>query len=127
MKYIDLAVQTLLFVFAIGLLFISFGEGPHWYFAVLYAQILLGPWQLLGSLTSILLKTRHFKLKIIHQVLSWVVLLGLYIAGIENEGMPQVVLLIVVPLMLAFYYYVITWSEVIGKRAQSKFLPHLSF
>jgi hypothetical protein len=127
MKYIDLAIQTLLFVFAIGLLILSFGEGTDWYFAVLYAQILLGPWQLLGSLTSILLRTRHFKLKIIHQVLSWVVLFWLYIAGINSEGMPHVVLLIVVPWMLAFYYYVITWSEVIGKRAQGKFLPHLSF
>src|SRR5258705_4684672 len=100
MKYIDLAIQTLLFVFAIGLLILSFGEGAHWYFAVLYAQILLWPWQLLGSLTSILLKTRHFKLKIVHQVLSWVVLLSLYIAPVNNDGMPHVVLLIVAPWML---------------------------
>ncbi|HEY5749723.1 MAG TPA: hypothetical protein VIU12_26825 [Chryseolinea sp.] len=127
MKYIDVTVQTLLFVFAISLLIVSFGEGAHWYFAVLYAQILLGPWQLLGSLTSILLKTKHFRLKIVHQVLSWVVLLWLYIGGINNDGMPQVVLLIVVPWMLAVYYYLITWSELVAKRTQGKFLPHLSF
>ena len=127
MKYNYLNIKNLLIVFAIGLLILSFAEGTHWYFAVLYAQILLGPWQLLGSLTSIFLKTRHFKLKILHQVLSWVVLLWLYIAGINNEGMPHVVLLIVVPWMLALYYYLITWSEVIGKRTPGKFLPHLSF
>jgi len=41
--------------------------------------------------------------------------------------MPQVVLLMVVPWMLAVYYYLISWSEVLVKRTQGKFLPHLSF
>ncbi|SHH91585.1 hypothetical protein SAMN04488109_6065 [Chryseolinea serpens] len=127
MKYIDVTIQTLLFVFAIALLILSFDDGEQWYFVVLYAQVLLGPWQLLGSLTSILLKTRHYRLKIVHQLLSWIVLLVLYIIGRSTGEMPHPALLILVPWTLAFYYYLITWSEVIGKRVQGKFLPHLSF
>lgn len=127
MKYVDLAIQTLLFVFAIALLILSYDGGEQWYFVILYAQVLLGPWQLLGSLTSILLKTRRYRLKIVHQVLSWIVLLVLYIIGSNTGEMPHPALLILVPWMLAFYYYLITWNEVIGKRAQGKFLPHLSF
>ncbi|AYB29902.1 hypothetical protein [Chryseolinea soli] len=127
MKYVDLAIQTLLFVFALALLILFFDNGEQWYFVVLYAQILLGPWQLLGSLTSILLKTRHYRLKIVHQVLSWIVLLVLYIVARNTGQMPHPALLILVPWMLASYYYLITWNEVISKRTQGKFLPHLSF
>jgi hypothetical protein len=127
MKYVDLTIQTLLFIFAIVLLILSFGEGTEWYFVVLYAQMLLGPWQLLGSLASILLKTRHYRLKIVHQVLSWIVLLVLYSMGRSSGDMPHPAFLIVVPWMLAFYYYFITWNEVVGNQTRGKFLPHLSF
>lgn len=123
MKYIDLTIQTLLFLAAIILVGMYFGqhEGAA---IILLPQMFLGPWQLMGSLASVLLRTREYELKVPHLAISWIYIVVLVVASRAHVPM---MLLTVPAWMLATYYYVVTWKVVLHPTHGGKFLPHLSF
>jgi len=126
MRYINVIVQTILFLVAPGM---AIFEGADPATCLLVAQFFLGPWQLVSSLASILMKAKYFRLKIAHQIASWLVLTGLYLVmNHQNGGEPVLIFfLFVAPWTLAIYYYVVTWKVLLAKGGKGKFLPHLSF
>ncbi|MBL0745026.1 hypothetical protein [Chryseolinea lacunae] len=123
MKYVDLAIQTLLFLAAAGVVITHFGA-PDWEMGILLVQILLGPWQLLGSLAAVLLRTRQHELKVPHLAISWIYIFVLLVVSRDHVS----VMLVTVPAwLLAAYYYVVTWKVALHRKHDGKFLPHLSF
>lgn len=122
MKYIDLSIQTLIMLFALGLLIISVG-GNEGIEVLLYAQLFLGPWQLLSSLVSIIARSPFYVNKRIHFFASILYLIFLY-----AYGMQSIMLLIIPSWTLGLLYYVLTWKWIlIQTKKRGSFLPNLSF
>lgn len=131
MKYLDLAIQTILFVFGIVMLFVSWGEAD-WPFAILYAQALLGPWQMISAIVSVIAKTPLHRKKRLHLLLAAIYLMVLYICGnlsvVSISGRFFSMLLTVPAWGLAIFYYLLTWQWVFPRiRKGGNFLPNLSF
>lgn len=102
--------------------------------AVLVAQLVLGPWQYLGSLISVVVKAPSAKQKRIHLIVSTIYLLMLYLGtlkhfhGISFPGEVIALTLTVPAWALGIYYYIITWRWTFPKiKRRGSFLPHLSF
>jgi hypothetical protein len=135
MKYVDLGVQMLCILMALIALakgLIAKDVDPrHWPLLVLFAQAILGPWQMLSSGISIFTWAPLRRLKIIHFVSALVYLASLAILfafdSVDNASWSQ--WLITIPAwILALYYHFLSWCWVI--RANSRhggFLPHLGF
>lgn len=132
MKYVDFAIQTSILLLTI-LLVVSYGE-HDWLLAVLYAQMVLGPWQYISSLISVITKAPFFKQKRIHLIVSTVYLLLLYLGTLENFhgiNFPGELILPVLTIpawTLGLYYFSITWRwTFLSTKKRSSFLPHLNF
>ncbi|MBT1685306.1 hypothetical protein [Dawidia soli] len=133
-KYIDLVVQSLCILVALVVLTaVAIESNPHdgdWPLAILFIQLFLGPWQLIGSLASVFRKTKFSKPKSIHLLASLLylaVLILLFQADIANRR--TLLLFTTIPAwILALGYYSITWYEVLKRSERGKgFLPHLGF
>ncbi|MCD9016219.1 hypothetical protein [Parachryseolinea silvisoli] len=133
-KYIDLVVQSLCIVIAsfIGVAVII-ASNPHdrdWPLGILFIQLILGPWQLIGSLVSVFRKAKSRKLKSIHlfaSLLYLAVLIPLIQADFANKH-TRLLLLTVPAWTLAIGYYSITWRGILKRSERGKgFLPHLGF
>ena|SRR5689334_7136940 len=130
MKYIDFGIQTLIFGFTGVLLGASFNE-PGWPMAVLYGQLLMGPWQFFSSLISVASRAEFYKAKRIHLWTSIACLLMLWVgSNLEHSTLETLAsfFLIVPAWILAFHYYAITikWTFY-PRKASSGFLRNLSF
>jgi len=128
MKYIDFGIQTLIFGFAVVLLITSLGESG-WLLSILYAQLLMGPWQFFSSLISVVARAEFHEAKRIHLVISIVYLVLLW--GVINVGSTSeqwVRVFWTVPAWtLAIYYYFITCQWTFQTKPRGSFLRHLNF
>ncbi|MBT1706841.1 hypothetical protein KK062_01330 [Fulvivirgaceae bacterium PWU5] len=130
-KYIDLVIQSLCIL--IALVAVGIESNPHdrdWPLAILFIQVILGPWQLMGSLVSVFRKTKSRKLKSIHLLASLLylaVLIPLLQADFVNKH-TRLLLLTIPAWILAIGYYSITWHGILKRSERGKgFLPHLGF
>jgi hypothetical protein len=136
-KYIDLGVQTLCVLLAtITLLNRVIGPVPasepiDWRVGIFFAQMILGPWQMLSSGISIFSWSPLRRLKIIHFVsaLVYLALLGIIFSLDGVSEIPWDNLMMAIPAwILALYYYFLSWCWVIRANTRHKgFLPHLGF
>lgn len=129
MKYIDFGIQTLIMGFAVVLLITDFGESG-WPLSILYAQLLMGPWQFFSSLISVVAPAEFYKAKQIHLIISSVYLLILWGGSNAELSMSAswVSVFLTVPAwILAIYYYSITCQSVFQTKPRGSFLRHLNF
>jgi hypothetical protein len=131
MKYLDLGIQTIIFVFGIVILFVSWGDAD-WPFGILYAQLVLGPWQMISSIVSVITKAPLYRKKALHLSLAAIYLFALFACGnMGSETLVQRffgVMLTVPAWTLAIFYYILTCKWVLlRKRNGGNFLPNLSF
>lgn len=125
MRYLDLITQTL--VISITAIVALFG-GADLIYAILLAQLVLGPWQLLSSFVSVVLKSNQYKLKALHLLISFTYLVVLHKGRDQFPGTFYMLLLTIPAWSLALYYYFLTAIEVFRRPGGGgKFLPHLSF
>ena len=125
MRYLDFVTQTL--VIFITVIVALFGRADLIY-AILFAQLVLGAWQIMSSFVSVVIKSNQYKLKALHLLISFTYLVVLYKS---RDQFPETfyMLLITMPAWsLALYYYFLTTIEVFRRPGSGgKFLPHLSF
>jgi len=125
LRQIDFAGQTFFMLIAIGFLFVIpfIGFDYGWMIVPLWAQMYLGPWQMLSCIISILTKDKlytekkkHFRISIVYLALLaagfWLASEG-YFPYEEKPKMLIAILVLTVPAWtLATYYYLITWRIV---------------
>lgn len=134
-KYVDLIVQTLCIGLAVLLLLTALmGHDPadtDWAMSVLYAQMILGPWQMLSSGISIFTWAPLRRMKIIHFVIAVGYILSLMLLSSLEAVRSETFLnwFITIPAwILALYYYFLTWCWVTRANTRhGSFLPHLGF
>jgi hypothetical protein len=134
MRYLDLVIQSLIFIFGITALIWFSGDSAWPVNALLIAQLILGPWQMLSSFASAILRAGFHKAKRLHLIVSTIYLITLYVffnwsppIFNHNDVIPKI-LLTVPAWSLAFFYYIVTWKWVLThKRKRGSFLPNLSF
>ena len=132
MKYVDFGIQSLLLLMGVVVTLASVIMGDKdWLFGILYMQLLLGPWQYVGSLLCIAAGARYSNERKTHFFISTLYLL-LLIAGSKSSitqdlSGPVILVSLTVPACaLALYYYLITWGWVFP-RYKGQFLPHINF
>lgn len=131
MKYIDFTLQTIILLLtAAGFVY----DPKAWVMCILYAQIVLGPWQYFSSLISVITRAPFFKQKRIHLIVSTIYLLLLYLGTLKNVhgiSFPDEAIFpaFTIPAwILALYYFAITCRWTFSKtKSGGNFLPHLSF
>jgi hypothetical protein len=139
--YIDFVGQTIFMMGALLSLVIAASgvRYDEWLVILLWAQMYLGPWQMLSCLVSILIKSTGHVQKRVHFVVS-ILYLTLLTLGVWS-GMQGVlpfedktlriagILALTIPSwILGTYYYVLTWRIVFPSRKKhSSFLPHINF
>jgi hypothetical protein len=128
MKYIDFSVQSLLFIAALVVIIGNIG-GSDAVRVVLWMQLLLGPWQVLSSVISVGIRTRMYKLKVIHLIVSASYLSALFFIPFRKFSEVTTLIAFMAPAWtLAIYYYVLTCRDTFQRSTrQSSFLPHTSF
>src|SRR5688572_1300059 len=111
MKFIDFTVQSILFVAALVVVIGNIGESDA-VRVVLWMQLLVGPWQVLSSVISVGIRTRMYKLKVIHLVVSAIYLSVLLIIPLRTLSEVTTLFIFTVPAWtLAIYYYVLTCRD----------------
>ena len=127
MKYIDFFAQSVMFVVVLIIITAKIGENPAP--SMVSMQLIVGTWQLLSSIVSVVLRTRMHKLKTIHLVVSGIYILILFIIPFPELSRTVSLTILMVPAwILAVYYYAITcFATFQHKGRQSSFLPHTSF
>jgi hypothetical protein len=128
MKYIDFSVQSILFVAVLVVLIANIG-GSDAVRVVLWMQLLVGPWQLLSSVISVGMRSRLYKLKTIHLIISALYLAVLFILPFRRFTESTSMIILMVPAWtLAVYHYLLTTLATFQRPVrQSGFLPHTSF
>lgn len=115
MKYIDTAVQSLLWAAMIGMII------PLNFTAILLGEFAIGVWQMLSCILSLIFVKTYRRAKAIHLLVSVVCLVLIFLD-------PNGLILWTLPWGLAIYYTVLTWMWCLKSDArQGKFLPHTSF
>lgn len=127
MKYVDIIVQTLIFV-----LTIAFATAEGWQdyppAYLLIGQLFMGIWQLLSAVISILATRVLKQSKVMCLLLALIYLCFLLLMGKSPLETDVYMLFFTIPAwMLAIAYYIITWKWVLIKRKRGSFLPNLSF
>lgn len=131
MKYLDLVIQTIIFVIGIVIL-LGTWEDVNWPYGILYAQMMLGPWQMVSSIVSVLTKAPLYRKKRLHLLLAIIYLFALYVCGnADTETLAHRFygfMLTVPAWALASFYYILTYRWVFPRiRKGGNFLPNLSF
>lgn len=127
-KYLDFGVQTLFLGITVLEFYYRLG-GPHLKTTFRVAYMMFGPWQLLSSLLLVLAQAHFFRARCIHLGLSIVYLVVLWnLSGqyIRLNDFTSYCFLII-PGLLAAYYYGITARWAFYKPATRGFLRHISF
>ncbi len=129
-KWIDFGVQAILLLFGLGvLLFLS--TEANWPFQLMWIQIVLGPWQLISAIICSIATAQFRTHRLIYLFVSivWLIILSQG-SRFNFESVPylKVLGLIVVPWILASYYFNLTRLSVFPRQPKrGNFLPHLSF
>ena len=128
MKYVDFSVQSILFA-AVLVVFIANIGGIDAVRVVLWMQLLVGSWQLLSSVISVRMRSRLYKLKAIHLVISALYLAVLFILPIRTFTLSTTLIIhMAAAWTLAIYYYMLTSLATFQRPSrQGSFLPHTSF
>jgi hypothetical protein len=99
----------------------------------LVCQFVIGCWQMVSSITVLILKADVLHLRKIHFIAALIDLLVLGVfAGLENSmktSFSTFMLIatgIFIPWCLAIFYYYITWQWMFPGKS-GKFLPHINF
>jgi hypothetical protein len=124
MKYIDFIGQAVLLVCLLAFVAASGITG------VFLGQLLLGTWQMLSSIVSVISNAPFRKKKIIHLVSSaaYLALLFFIYSNKFFATVPMAIVVMMVPAwILALYYFSITWTWALASSKKSKFLPNISF
>jgi hypothetical protein len=117
MKYIDIIAQTIILIATLLMMTAWNASG------LAFGALCLGAWQMLSSVLCICFIKSHSNLRIVHLLLA-VLYLAIFSIHPDNFLNP---VMIVPPLTLAIYYYVITWKWFLHEPKRSKFLPNISF
>lgn len=127
MRYVDFFVQSLMFVAVLVITVASINDNVAR--SLVSMQLIVGSWQFVSSLTSVVLKFRLYKLKIMHLVLCGIYLSILFIVPFPELSIPTSLIILMVPAWaLAVCYYAITCLATFQHHGrQSSFLPHTSF
>jgi hypothetical protein len=128
MKHLDFFIQTMLILLGLFLLLFSINDGGV---LILFAQLFLGPWQLISACCYIRFRTVLQKGRMLHLAISCLYLAILFIAFRESFYLTKTfdLLIIIIPSwILAICYYIITWRITFpNTKKRSSFLPHLNF
>jgi hypothetical protein len=133
MKYIDFGIQTLLLALFLVASIIGIFESEAIgavILAAMYVAMFLGPWQMLSSFLSIVLKSQYHKLKRIHffSSLLYFILLSFFIQLKPDFPDWLISILSVIPVVaLALFYYSLTWRWMFHTESRSSFLPNTNF
>jgi hypothetical protein len=128
MKYIDFSVQSILLVAVLVVVITSIG-GSDAVRVVLWMQLLVGSWQLLSSVISVGMRSRLYKLKAIHLIISALYLAVSFILPFRRFTVSTTLIILMAPAWtLAIYYYSLTSLATFQRPSrQGSFLPHTSF
>lgn len=122
MKYIDLIVQSVIILFSVSVLFIALNNDTS-LTALLIPQLVLGAWQMISSIVSVIFRMRTWHVKKWHLIFSTVYLISLLMISHVSLAV-----LMVPSWVLAGFYYVVTCVKTLTRqRKNGSFLPHLSF
>lgn len=134
MKYVDFVYQSLIFLLVlVGFLItmIEDGNPAGGGLAALYAAILLGPWQVVSSLLSVVFRSPLHKRKRLHLLgsVGYFVMAAIVLASdlAAFADWLAVGLLYIPPVVLAIYYYILTWRWTFRSSGEGKFLPHINY
>lgn len=136
-RFIDLSVQTILFI-AVPVTLIYFRGKPSWLSELLGIQFVMGVWQMSGSFLSVVFKGPAFRRKLRHFTISSAYLLLFVLllttrttSGYQAGYLSEIVTGICCfgpPWALAIYYYITTWQLVFPRQKKlSNFLPHINY
>jgi hypothetical protein len=137
LKSIDWAGQSVIWVaFIVGsLLSIASGEGfgAIGYIGLL-CQLFMGCWQMVSAVLFLLLGAEPLWFRKTHFISAFMCLALISLsAWLEHESdsittdFLFLVFGVIVPWLLAIFYYSITWRWMFPKRHNGKFLSHISF
>ena len=124
MRHIDFYAQTGILIGTLVLLALFSGYG------LLLGQAVLGGWQVLSCIISVVFFQEFRKAKLWHLSISCVVVITFYLSDGHPSLLNDFVFLLLVMLPswgLAIYYFVITWRWHSATGNRSKFLPNISF
>lgn len=129
-KYFDWAGQTLLVLAGI-IVMISNLDRSSGIFIVFWVQLVLGPWQILSAIVWTIWGAPHqeSRKQYLIAALSWSFLL-IFLSNVHpifNQQAEIVIGAIIIPWILAVYYYRIVCRSTFIKQSGKGFLPHLQF
>lgn len=132
LNIIDLVFQTFVLGIALLLSLVSIFAGSFGSIGVvaLYTGIFIGPWQMVSSLITTIARGLYFRLRLIHLVSSIVYIVGVIVVAILVESSSSqfegpwrdvtAVFGFLVPAILAFFYYYITYKSFRLSRAKTQ-------
>lgn len=117
-RFIDLTGQTLFILLGIWCLVYHWGA-TGWPFQLLIVQLLLGPWQMVSCLAGLFSEDSNTKLQwtqlalvvVYFVVLAAAICIAPWIRNGYSDAMAAVYM-VVIPWILAIYYYKVTWRLV---------------
>lgn len=138
MKTIDFVGQTLILTaYVIGSIWLVAAEERWGSLAMTtaYAMLCIGWWQMVSALIMLATQPPFKKQRLIHfsTSLIYLVLLALGAKYFEMKTVPSIIkwiswiIIIATPVLLAFFYYSITWRSIFPTSTSGKFLRHISF
>jgi hypothetical protein len=127
MKYIDFIVQSLILSLVLIVAvsgWIAEGKFAAGKFASLYGAVFLGSWQMFSSFLSILFKVGIYRMKRWHFFGALIYIITLVLCYLTGSGS---IFLFFPPVLLALFYYSLTWRWVFQGRRRGRFLSRFSF
>jgi hypothetical protein len=124
-RYIDVGIQTILFVW---LIIILIGTRDGLVTNVLFVQLCMGAYQMASSGVSIVAALPFPPpKKVLHITISIVYLISLSGLFGGNEKLFFKLYLLIPSWSLAIYYYIVSLGPIFWRPKRGKFLPHLGF
>jgi hypothetical protein len=130
MRYIDFSMQTLIAIAGIGFFIVTLSSS-NWLITIYVIQLILGAWQFISAIVSVIKHSPYWRLKSAYLLLSLVYLLFLLMVKhpVATTSSVYTILFLTLPAWtLALVYYGITIKETFNRRRnRGGFLPNLSF
>jgi hypothetical protein len=131
MKYADFIIQSIMISLGFGIVVVDLISGQKPMMTILMLQLVLGPWQMISSLISIVTKASLYQFKKWHFLVSLSYLLMLFVlsdAGVKFSETIVMAGLTIPAWILGGYYYYLTWRKTFAKITKSgTFLPNIFF
>jgi hypothetical protein len=124
---VDFIVQSILFAWVIYLLIEKLVSVQTGFSPILGVQLLIGTWQMISALAFLSISNFQKRWRIWHMQSALANLILLF-ALVEFSETAMIILMLIIPWILALFYYIITVKSLFQKSSRgSGFLPHLSF